>query len=132
MGFALQKCENDCDTHCNLPLQGLDADNCHAVTAGFYDANKVVIVMECDDNMVVCVCGQTENDEDQGGYCTSDGRQPASTRQNIPVVIHCSACVKYAIGRLDTPSNAIRNPEVVSAEWCSIVQQVRGSRIGLQ
>jgi hypothetical protein len=45
MGFALQKCENDCDTHCNLPLQGLDADNCHAVTAGFYDAKKVVIVM---------------------------------------------------------------------------------------
>jgi hypothetical protein len=69
MGFALQKCENHCDTDCNLPLQGLDADNCHTAAAGFYDAKKVVVIVDGDDSKVVCVCGQTEDDEDQGGYC---------------------------------------------------------------
>jgi hypothetical protein len=43
----------DCNTRCDLPLQGSDADNCHTATAGFYDANKVVFVVECDDSIVV-------------------------------------------------------------------------------
>lgn len=46
--------ERDCDNRCNLPLQGLYADNCHTVTAGFYDAKKLVIVVDCDENKLVC------------------------------------------------------------------------------
>jgi hypothetical protein len=46
--------ERDCDTRCNLPLQGLDADNCHTVTAGFCDAKKLAIVVDCDENKLVC------------------------------------------------------------------------------
>jgi hypothetical protein len=90
----------DCNTRCDLPLQGSGADNCHTATAGFYDANKVVFVVECDDSIVVCACGQSEG-EDQGGYSTSDGRQPASTPNHDRTNQSCSSVVHVRNARLD-------------------------------